>query len=94
MTMSPKTKKILMIGGAAIAGYVVYTKFIKKPAAPVMTAPTKAQLISAGTIKTAAIQLATAQIAATKAGSATGLGVLEELGVEESLGSLGGSCFR
>ena len=34
--MSPTTKKILMIGGAAVAGYLIYTKVIKKsaPAAP------------------------------------------------------------
>lgn len=29
--MSPKTKKILLIAGAALAGYVVYSR-LKKPA--------------------------------------------------------------
>lgn len=94
MTMSPKTKKLLMIAGAAVGGYIVYTKFVKKPA-PVAALPVAPkQMISAGTIKTAAIQLATQQIAATMPGSATGLGVLESLGLTEELGSLGGSCFR
>jgi hypothetical protein len=32
--MSPKTKKMLLIAGAAVAGYVVYTKVIKKPEKP------------------------------------------------------------
>jgi hypothetical protein len=32
--MTPKTKKLLMIGGAAIAGYVVYTQIKKRSAAP------------------------------------------------------------
>jgi hypothetical protein len=38
--MSPTTKKILMIGGAAVAGYLIYTKVIKKsaPAAPAVPA--------------------------------------------------------
>jgi hypothetical protein len=37
--MSPTTKKILLIGGAAVAGYLVYTKVIKK-SAPAPAAPT------------------------------------------------------
>lgn len=94
MTMSPKTKKLLMIGGAAVVGYIVYTKMKKPAPQQVLVAANPKQLVSAGTIKTAAIMMPVAQIAATKAGSATGLGVLEELGLIEELGSLGGSCFR
>lgn len=36
--MKPKHKKILMILGAAIGGYVIYTKVIKKPAPAAMPA--------------------------------------------------------
>lgn len=32
--MSPTMKKILLIGGAAVVGYVVYSRFAKKPVAP------------------------------------------------------------
>lgn len=74
--MSPKTKKILMIGGAAVAGFIVY-KMIKKPAhtAPVALPTQKASMLS---------KIASAQI--TKIG-----GIEEELGVSEDLGSLGSS---
>jgi hypothetical protein len=75
--MSPKTKKILMIAGAAVAGYVVYTRVIKKPAVAAPVAPT---LSAADRLKTAAISAATQKIASIN-------------GVEEELGSLGGSCF-
>lgn len=72
--MSPTVKKVLMIAGAAVAGYVVYTKVIKKPA------PTK--LAAATSLRNAAITKATVQL--------SGNDLLEELGLEEALGSLGG----
>ena len=31
--MTPATKKMLMIGGAAVAAYLIYAKVIKKPSA-------------------------------------------------------------
>jgi len=37
--MSPTLKKVLLIGGAAVAGYVIYTKVIKKAPAPVVELP-------------------------------------------------------
>jgi hypothetical protein len=87
--MSPKTKKMLMIAAAAVGGYIVYTKVIKKPAAP-------AQIKSVSmtdAAKAAAIKLAQTQIAKLS-GVQESLGVEEALGVTQSLGSLGGSCFR
>lgn len=81
--MSPKTKKMLMIAAAAVGGYIVYTKVIKKPAA----AAAAPQVSLTDAAKAAALKLAQSQL--TKIG-----GITEALGIEESLGSLGGSCFR
>lgn len=78
--MSPKTKKILLIGGAAVAGLVAY-KVIKGRASA--KAPT------------AALSATRAQLM-TKFASLPGVtfskvaGIEEELGVAEDLGSLGG----
>ena len=87
--MSPRTKKILMIAGAALGGYIIYSKVIKKPTATAALPVNKATM-SLGTIKTAAVSLAVNQIRASTGVGKTALGVLESLGVSESLGSLGG----
>jgi hypothetical protein len=70
MSMSPRTKKILMLAVAAVGGYVAYTKMIKPGA-------------------TAAPSLPPVDFALAKA-----LARKPVAGVEESLGSLGGSLFR
>jgi hypothetical protein len=76
--MSPTVKKILLIGGAAVVGYVVYRK---------VTAA-KASAASAKALNT----VLPMQFQIMKAGSAK-MADSEELGVSEDLGSLGGG-FR
>jgi len=80
--MSPNVKKILMIGGAAVAGFVIY-KMIKKPAqaaAPVAMTMQRSALLS---------QIKGAQFS-KMAGAEEDLGVSEDLGPSEDMGSLGG----
>jgi hypothetical protein len=67
--MSPKTKKMLLIGGAAVAGYFIYTKMKHST-----TAMTPAQKLAAR----AAMQMTTGPTKA--AGIEEELGVVEELG--------------
>jgi hypothetical protein len=76
--MSPTVKKILLVGGAAVVGYVVY----KKVTAAKAKAETKAVLNT----------VLPMQFQVMKAGSAK-MADSEELGVSEDLGSLGGG-FR
>lgn len=75
--MSPKTKKILLIGGAAVAGLLAY-KVIKGRASAKTSAvsATRAQLMT----KFASLPGVTFSKVA---------GIEEELGVSEDLGSLG-----
>lgn len=73
--MSPTLKKVLMIGGAAVVGYVVYKK-VKGASTAAIGAARVAQLKS------------TAKIAQMT--KLNGSDILEELGLEEALGSLGG----
>jgi hypothetical protein len=99
--MSPKMKKILLIGGgAAVVGFIAYRVIKKKPAATVTLSPQKAAIIksltslqSARLTKMAGVDdlaiikgLTSLQVAArTKMA-----GVESELGASEDLGSLGG----
>jgi saccharopine dehydrogenase-like NADP-dependent oxidoreductase len=73
--MSPKTKKILLIGGGAVAAFVIYKMVTKSSSTSPVTAIPGAKL---------ALLKATAPTATSVAG------VAEDLGVSEDLGSLGG----
>lgn len=85
--MSPRTKKILLIAGAALGGYIIYSKVIKKPSTPkVALQVAKMNLASIGTLKTAAFSAAVSKISASTGTKATALGVEEALGIEEALG--------
>jgi len=84
--MSPKMKKILMIGGAAVAGYLVYTKVIKKPESAPASRSTEASTATAVAQLTAQGPAARFTRAITKR---TGSGIPMVAG----LGSLGGG-FR
>jgi hypothetical protein len=80
--MSPTTQKILIIGGAAVAGFVAY-KVIKgraSKAAAAVAAPQTTKISSSLAAKLAGKVATFSQVA----------GVEEELGVAEDLGSLGG----
>jgi hypothetical protein len=81
--MSPKMKKILMLLGAVVGGYVVYTKVIKKSATP-----------SALNAATAAKLAAVRADATRNLTSVAGTDVIEDLGLSEELGSLGGRRRR
>jgi len=96
--MSPTTKKILLVGGAAVAGFVIYKMVANKPAAPAAPAAPLATAKAAtrdrdrpgvdvfGAEKQVRRDLKDLRDARqTKVG-----GVEEELGVSEDLGSLGG----
>jgi hypothetical protein len=76
--MSPNIKKILLIGGAAVAGFVAY-KVIKGRSKP--AALTSSQL---GMKLAMMPNLQISKMASKVAG------IEEELGVAEDLGSLGG----
>ncbi len=79
--MSPTLKKVLMIGGAVVAGYVVYTKVIKKSG--------KTLGVGARTIAASRVPAMTAQIKMSGNDEAVD-GILEELGlVREGLRNLG-----
>jgi hypothetical protein len=83
--MSPTTKKILMIGGAAVAGFVAYKvikgRTSKAAAAAAVAAPQTTKISSSLAAKLAGkLPMTFSKVA----------GVEEELGVAEDLGSLGG----
>lgn len=84
--MSPTMKKILLIGGAAVVGFVVYKKMTaKKPAAVTkISAPLAAKIAAVSKMQFAKMATATTSKMA-------GDDVIAELGLEEQLGSLGGA---
>ncbi len=88
--MSPRTKKILMIAAAAVGGYIIYAKVIKKPSSSkatlIGTKVATMNLQSIGTLKTAAYSAGVSKIMASTGTKATALGVEEALGIEEALG--------
>lgn len=84
--MSPMLKKVLLIGGGAVAVYVIYTKVIKKAAPAVRggAAPSAIAPEAAGpSVSRPGMIIAAEHV--TKIGS-----VEEELGLSQDLGSLGG----
>lgn len=86
--MSPMTKKILMIGGVAVVGLIVYKKMMgSKPAATAtkkIASPTTAA-------KMAAIRMPLVELKTAATAKMAGDDLLAELGLEEQLGSLGGA---
>jgi hypothetical protein len=82
--MSPVTKKILLIGGVAVAGFVAY-KVIKGRKAAAVASPTSTKFAAAKLALTPNLQFA--KMASRVAGS----DLLNDLGLDEELGSLGGA---
>ncbi len=83
--MSPKLKKILLIGGGAVAAYLVYTKVIKKAAPAVRggVAPSAIAAEAPGpSVSRPGMIIADTHI--------TKIGSIEDLGLSQDLGSLGG----
>ena len=74
--MSPKTKKILLVGGAAVAAYVVYSMVTKKKMPPAKVGPALSPAARADLITNAALK------------SGTVAGIEDDLGTSEDLGSL------
>jgi len=81
MTLTPTMKKVLLFGGAAVVGFIIYKKMKGSsaglPAVPPTKKPIPAAALAAGAMKSTA----TMKIA----------GLEEELGIAEDLGSLSGS---
>jgi hypothetical protein len=86
MTLTPNMKKILLVGGAAVVGFIIYRK-MKGSSAPAPTAALPAankMKLATGMINKFAMAKTTMTAAKT-----TG-GLEEELVADEELGSLGG----